>query len=105
VAGTVRRASGGDGGPATSAQLYFPTGVAVDSAGNLYIADTFNFRIRKVSSGIITAAAGNGFGGYSADGARLPARASIPRTLPSIPPAICTSPIRITSVSARSPTG
>jgi DNA-binding beta-propeller fold protein YncE len=39
----------GDGGPATSAQLYDPAGIAVDSAGNLFIADSFNNRIRKVT--------------------------------------------------------
>ena len=51
----------GDGGPATSADLYFPKGVAVDSSNNLYIADTRNGRIRKVSNGIITTVAGGGF--------------------------------------------
>lgn len=52
----------GDGGPATSAELYWPTAVAVDNAGNLYIADTTNQVIRKVtaSTGIITTLAGNG---------------------------------------------
>ena len=50
----------GDNGPATSAQLYDPQGVAVDAAGNLYIADTGNNRIRKVSNGVITTVAGNG---------------------------------------------
>ncbi len=49
-----------DGGPATSALLYEPTGVALDSTGNLYIADKFNNRIRKVSGGIITTVAGSG---------------------------------------------
>jgi trimeric autotransporter adhesin len=59
----------GDGGPATSAQLNAPFGVAVDSAGNLYIADTENFRIRKVSGGVITTIAGNGPPpGFSGDG-------------------------------------
>lgn len=57
--------AGGDNGPATLAQLNFPTAVAVDSSGNLYIADTGNHRIRKVSGGIITTFAGStlGFGG------------------------------------------
>ena len=58
----------GDGGPAISAQL-FPEGVAVDGAGNLFIADYVNDRIRKVSpDGIITTVAGNGTYGYSGDG-------------------------------------
>jgi hypothetical protein len=58
----------GDGGPATSAQLHSPNGLAVDSAGNLYIADTGNVPIRKVSSGVITTVAGNGTVGFSGDG-------------------------------------
>ena len=58
----------GDGGPAASAQLNYPNGAAVDSAGNLYIADTNNNRIRKVSGGIITTVAGNGSPGFSGDG-------------------------------------
>jgi hypothetical protein len=57
----------GEGGPATSASLYVPQGVAVDSAGNLYIADTENNRIRKVSGGTITTVAGNGNAGFSGD--------------------------------------
>jgi len=48
----------GDNGPATSAQLATPVAVAVDPAGNLYIADINNYRIRKVSNGIITTVAG-----------------------------------------------
>ena len=60
----------GDGGPATSAELYFPYGVALDPAGNLYIADTYNSRVRKVAAatGIITTIAGNGIQGYGGDG-------------------------------------
>ena len=59
---------GGDGGPATSAQLSVPMDVAVDPAGNLYIADTLNQRIRKVSpSGTINTVAGNGIQGLSGD--------------------------------------
>jgi uncharacterized protein (TIGR03437 family) len=57
----------GDNGPATSAQLYLPAGVAVDSAGSLYIADSLNNLIRKVSNGVITTVAGNGTPGYSGD--------------------------------------
>ena len=59
----------GDGGPATMAELSFPTGVAVDESGNVYIADAYQERIRIVaSSGIISTIAGNGTGGYGGDG-------------------------------------
>jgi len=68
VAGTGSQGYTGDGGPATSAQLWYPTGVAVDSAGSLYIADFGNQCIRKVSGGIITTVAGNGTFGSSGDG-------------------------------------
>ena len=68
VAGTGINGFSGDGGPATSARLYGPRGLAVDGSGNLYVADVGNHRIRKVSpSGIITTVAGNGTGGYSGD--------------------------------------
>ena len=62
--------SGGDGGLATAASLSNPTGIAVDAAGNLYIADNYNNRVRKVTAatGIITALAGNGTQGLSGDG-------------------------------------
>lgn len=76
VAGTGATGYSGDGGPATSAQLFFPSGVAVDSAGNLYIADTRNNVIRKVSASNqnISTVAGDGYGatnftgGYTGDG-------------------------------------
>ena len=59
----------GDGLQATSAQLNGPQGVAVDSAGNVYIADTANNRVRKVAAnGVITTVAGNGAAGFSGDG-------------------------------------
>jgi hypothetical protein len=61
--------SGGDGGPATDASLSYPSGVAVDGPGNLFIAEWGNSRIRKVdTNGIITTVAGNGTAGYSGDG-------------------------------------
>ena len=68
VAGTEIAGFSGDGGPATQAQLNHPEGVAVDASGNLYIADTGNNRIRKISpNGIITTVAGNGIAGFSGD--------------------------------------
>jgi sugar lactone lactonase YvrE len=67
VAGNGTAGFSGDNGPATNAQLNYPAGVAVDPAGNLYIADLENFRIRKVSNGVITTVAGNGTGGFSGD--------------------------------------
>jgi len=66
---TLLASSLGDGGSAISATLNFPTGVAVDSSGNIYIGDTFNNRIRKVTvDGIINTIAGTGSGSYSGDG-------------------------------------
>jgi uncharacterized protein (TIGR03437 family) len=67
VAGTGGFGSNGDNGPATSAELYYPASVATDSAGNLYIADSGNSRIRKVSNGVITTVAGTGTQGFSGD--------------------------------------
>jgi len=70
VAGNGNIGHSGDGGPATSAQLYYPYGVAVDTASNIYIADNDNYRIRKItaSTGIISTMAGNGTCGYSGNG-------------------------------------
>jgi len=69
VAGNGKGGFSGDGGPATAAKLTLPTGVAEDAAGDLYIADTLNFRIRKVTpAGIITTVAGTGIPGFTGDG-------------------------------------
>jgi len=69
IAGNGHAGFSGDGGLAVNASLQTPVGVAVDQAGNVYIADGDNNRIRKVSSsGIISTFAGNGSGGFSGDG-------------------------------------
>jgi len=69
VAGNGTAGFSGDGGPATNAEIHSTAGLAVDGDGNLYIGDSYNSRVRKVSpSGIITTYAGDGFAGYSGDG-------------------------------------
>jgi uncharacterized protein (TIGR03437 family) len=69
VAGTGSPGFSGDGGPATQAALNTPTGVCTDAAGNLYINDLTNLRVRKVdTSGIITTVAGNGIKASNGDG-------------------------------------
>ncbi len=68
VAGNGSHGFFGDGGLATNAQLYWPNGLALDSVGNLFIADLYNNRVRRVgTNGIITTVAGNG-GTFSGDG-------------------------------------
>lgn len=76
MAGNGTPGFSGDNGPATAAQLNFPQGIAVDSMGNIYIADFYNRRIRKVSAatGIITTVAGGGPGPYGDNG---PATAAV----------------------------
>ena len=69
IAGTGSAGFSGDGGPATSAALNAPTGVFADAAGNIYINDPGNQRIRKIDgTGKITTIAGTGSGGYNGDG-------------------------------------
>ncbi len=69
IAGVGTIGATGDGGPATSAQLQWPAGLRFDPAGNLYIADAYNYKVRKVNvAGIISTIAGNGIMGYSGDG-------------------------------------
>lgn len=70
IAGTGQYSYSGDGGHGTLATLRYPAGVAVDVQGNVYIADSENHRIRRVSiqNGVITTFAGTGTRGYSGDG-------------------------------------
>ncbi len=68
-AGTGSSGFSGDGSDAVSATFNFPSSIAFDDAGNAYIADDFNYRIRKVdASGTVTTIAGNGSQGFSGDG-------------------------------------
>src|SRR2546425_443183 len=69
VAGTDQAGFSGDKGPATSAALSSPVALKIDAAGNLYVSDSGNSRIRKVaaSTGIITTVAGNGISGFTGD--------------------------------------
>src|SRR6266550_2780368 len=70
VAGNGEFSFSGDGGPAIAASLWLPIGVRVDTDGNLFIADLYNYRVRRVdaSTGIITTFAGSGQSGVSGDG-------------------------------------
>lgn len=69
IAGNGNSAYAGDGGPATNASLYNPQGLALDTAGNLYVADYGEHRVRKVdTNGIITTVAGTGANAYGGDG-------------------------------------
>ena len=78
VAGNGTGSFGGDGGAATSAQVNNPAALAVDSAGNLYIVDLGNNRVRMVNSvGTITTVAGGGGSLGDGGGRRTPARSSV----------------------------
>ena len=84
IAGTGTQGFSGDGGPATSATLDSPQGLALDTANNLYIADTHNHRIRKLNlaTGTITTIAGTGTPGFSGDNSLAPAaRLNLPTAL------------------------
>jgi uncharacterized protein (TIGR03437 family) len=66
IAGTGTGSYAGDGGPANQAWINFPEGIATDSSGNVYFADTANFRVREVTTGgIINTVAGNGMPGLA----------------------------------------
>ncbi len=74
IAGVGVPGFAGDGGPATAAELYAPAGIKVDKAGNIYVADSLNNRIRKITpAGVISTFAGTGASGLSGDGARATA--------------------------------
>ncbi|MEO6940656.1 MAG: T9SS type A sorting domain-containing protein [Candidatus Kapaibacterium sp.] len=84
IAGIGPNGSDGDGGPATAAQLNFPQDVTLDGSGNVYIADTYNHRIRKITAanGIISTIAGSGIAGSSGDGGvATDARINIPQSV------------------------
>ncbi len=70
VAGNGILGYSGDGGPATAAKLHLPGKVITDASGNIYIADSWGHRVRKVdnATGIITTIAGTGVAGYNGDG-------------------------------------
>ena len=82
-AGTNVAGFGGDGGQAIRAQLNKPTDIRIDAAGNIYLADTNNSRIRKITpDGIITTIAGKGGGAYSGDGGNATAAVlNFPRSI------------------------
>jgi hypothetical protein len=68
IAGTGVSGYSGDGSAATGAQIY-PRGLAIDAAGNIYVADGYNYRVRKINTaGIISTIAGIGTNGYTGDG-------------------------------------
>jgi hypothetical protein len=105
VAGIGTAGYSGDNGPANLAQLRNAVGLAVDSSGNLYIADDGNHRVRKVTNGVITTIAGTGTAGFNGDnGPANLAQLNSPTVLRSIPSAICISPTPATIAFAESPT-
>jgi hypothetical protein len=81
VAGSSNAGFDGDGGPGQAAQLQNPRGVAVDNAGNVYIADTGNNRVRLLTEGVITTIAGQQGGGYIGDGSAVATELNAPAGL------------------------
>ena len=69
IAGTGTASYSGDNGPATSATVYGPSGIVIDSSGNVYFSEFSNHRVRKITSstGVITTYAGTGSASYSGD--------------------------------------
>ena len=74
VAGNGISGGSGDDGPATAAEMNYPDAIAVDSAGDLFIIDAYNYRVREVNhiTGAITTVAGNGIRAIAATAARPP---------------------------------
>jgi hypothetical protein len=104
VAGNGTHGYAGDNGPATSAALNSPSGVAVDGLGNLFIADEQNHVIRRVvaAAGIISTVAGDHLrgGGFAGDGGPASAALNSPAPWPWIASEVSSSPIPTTHVSA-----
>ncbi|WP_263364961.1 NHL domain-containing protein [Edaphobacter acidisoli] len=101
IAGTGTEGYSGDNGPATAAELDSPQGLAIDTTGNLYIADTHNHRIREViaTTGIITTIAGTGTAGNSGDsGPATAATLRLPRGIATD----ATGNLYLTDVTAQS---
>ena len=92
VAGGSVQAFGGDGGAATAAGLALPRGLALDAAGNLYVADSANHRIRRISAaGTITTVAGEGTEAFAGDGgAAVGASLDMPRSVAISPGGLVT---------------
>ena len=101
VAGNGAAGYAGDNGPAVAAQLHAPCGLAIDSAGNLYIASSWDATwCAKSPAGIISTIAGTGTPGYSGDNGPTPPAPRLSTTRSgwlSIPTAISTSPIPATT--------
>jgi hypothetical protein len=85
IAGTGTAGWSGDGGPAAAARINAPTGLSRDAAGNLYLADTLNHRVRRIDgAGSISTVAGNGSSGSSGDsGLATAARLNAPEGVAS----------------------